>query len=126
MKGITSIFVALISINCFGQYDSCCNDFDSSIRLAKKGQIGFSTNRRLDNTANFLKDIDLRRYRFTSDYTGTLKSPSLLFNELDLSSYDLLVANLTFSDRNDIQKIVFAPFKLDPDFNNYILSNAKI
>lgn len=54
--------------------------------------------------------------RFTDDNGSSALSGSLLFRDVLPTSYDLLAANLAFSEKNQVQKISFAPFKLRPGY----------
>ena len=61
------------------------------------------------------------------DKGSSFTQQSFSLNDIDMSSYDLLSANLSFSDKDQVQKIVFLPFKISQ--NDHIrkwLSNLKI
>ncbi|MFC4262326.1 hypothetical protein ACFOWM_05530 [Ferruginibacter yonginensis] len=61
--------------------------------------------------------------KYTNDNTSM--GTSYLFDETNPNGFDLLSANVSFSDKNQTQKIGFAPFRLS---NKYIflLSNLRI
>lgn len=46
-----------------------------------------------------------------SSFTG-LNADSNIFNDISLNSFELLSTNIQFSKSDDLQKVVFAPFKL--------------
>ena len=48
-----------------------------------------------------------------SSYTG-INADANIFNDLSLNSYELLSTNVQFSKEEDLQKVVFVPFKLIP------------
>lgn len=75
---------------------------------------GFSNNRRIDKP-NVSE-------RFISDYAGGRTSQVVLFNDIDLSVYELAAANFSFTDKDQIQKINFQPFKLLDKSNNLLNS----
>jgi len=111
--------LVLVSSGIYGQ-DSCC------VKYLPSNNEGFSTDERLDlNGKSFLKTINVQQFRFTNDYTGNFRNPGTLFNELDFSSYDLLNANLSFSDKNNAQKIVFSPFRLLENVRSNLLLNTR-
>jgi len=119
------LFVLSISIffasSCYSQ-DTCKANFNGKIQ----GLDGFTPNVRLDrHDSSFLKGLNLETFRFTNDYVGTLRNPGILFNELDFSGFELLSTNLTFSDKNNAQKIVFSPFRLDNNQRSNILLNTR-
>jgi hypothetical protein len=60
------------------------------------------------------------------DRTGSFTQQPLLYSELDISSYDLLSANLSFTDKDQVQKVVIAPFKIGNVTRSPFLSNTKI
>lgn len=76
---------------------------------------GFSTNVRVD------KPHDLSG-RFITDYVGGRTSQTYLFRDIDLSIYDLAVANFSFTDKDQVQKINFQPFRLLNKSNNLLNS----
>jgi len=49
---------------------------------------------------------------YTNDNNSSSAPGSFLFNEVIPASYDLLAANLAFSEKNQIQKVSFAPLRL--------------
>lgn len=112
------------------QQDSCCisGAMNSSIDSLKKGEVnndGFYTDVRVDAAGvSFLQTLGLEKFRVTNDYTGSLRNPGVLFNELDFSSFDLLNTSLTFSDKNNAQKVIFSPFRL-AETNSNLLSNTR-
>lgn len=65
-----------------------------------------------------------------SSYTG-LNADANLFNDISLNSYELLSTNVQFSKNDDLQKVVFVPFRLIESDNlentNYnFLYNSKL
>jgi len=78
---------------------------------------GFSTDIRIDKP-NDVSD------RFISDYVGGRTSQVNLFNDIDLSVYELAAANFSFTDKDQVQKINFQPFKL-LDKSNNVLNSIK-
>lgn len=46
------------------------------------------------------------------DRGSSFTQQNTLFNDIDLSSYELLSANLSFTDKDQTQKVVLAPFRL--------------
>jgi hypothetical protein len=89
---------------------------------------GFDYNVRLDTAKkNYLQNLfDSAKFKFTYDYAGTLGNPGLLFNDVNFSGYDLLSGSLSFSDKNNVQKIGFAPFRLSDKIENNLLRNTSI
>ena len=61
--------------------------------------------------ANAQFDPD-KNYLYSS-YTG-MNADANIFNDLSLNSYELLSTNVQFSKDEDLQKVVFVPFKLFP------------
>ena len=128
MKYLSILLLLLICRpqNLFSQ-DSCI--LKKVINISKPQEIieGFVFDERLDLfDNNFLENLYDRRFRFSNDYSGSLRSPSTLFSELDFSSYELLSTNLTFSDKNSVQKITFAPFRLSNNIKSNLLLNTKL
>jgi len=70
---------------------------------------------------------NVNRY-YAYDNSGALISQPFLFSDLDFSSYELISANLSFSDKNSTQKVVFSPLKLiQKDLNKLeIIRSAKL
>jgi hypothetical protein len=62
---------------------------------------------------------------YTNDNNTSSTPGSFLFNEVMPASYDLLAANLAFSEKNQVQKISFAPLRLKPIYIP-ALSGSKI
>lgn len=62
---------------------------------------------------------------FVLDNSGNLFSQPSLFDDIDLSSYELLSTNLSFKDDKTTQKIVLAPFKLGSQSSS-LLSSFKL
>lgn len=125
MNGMKYLFVLSISIffalTCYSQ-DTCKANIDTSIAELN----GFTPDIRLDgHDRSFLKTLNLETFRVTNDYVGTLRNPGILFNELDFSGFELLSTNLTFSDKNNAQKIVFSPFRLNDDQRSNIVLNTR-
>lgn len=117
---VLSTFTFLV-FTCYSQ-DTCKANFNGKIKVLD----GFTPNIRLDrHDSSFLRSLNLETFRFTNDYVGNLRNPGILFNELDFSGYELLSTNLTFSDKNNAQKIVFSPFRLDADQRSNILLNTR-
>lgn len=113
--------LAFIGLTGYSQ-DTCRANFIGEMQTVD----GFTQNIRLDrHDSSFLDNLNLETFRFTNDYAGTLRNPGVLFNELDFSGFDLLGANLTFSDKNNAQKIVFSPFRLDGRQQSNILLNTR-
>jgi hypothetical protein len=104
MKKLHIIFLLLFSIPGFSQ---------------------FSTNQVIpDFLAAKNEDMESRKNFFLVDNSGNLISQPNLYDDIDLNSYELLSANLSFKDNMSTQKIVFAPFKLT-NSNNLFLNNLK-
>ncbi|WP_119080337.1 hypothetical protein [Chitinophaga alhagiae] len=63
--------------------------------------------------------------RYVNDVTANTLSQAQLFSEVDPTGYDLLNANLSFSDKDQVQKIGFSPLRL---LNTYygIFSNLRL
>jgi hypothetical protein len=95
----------LISI--FSVYEGICQQ-----------TTGFSLDMRKD------KPNDLSQ-RFITDYSGGRTSQVNLFNDIDLSVYELAAANFSFTDKDQVQKINFQPFKL-LDKSNNLLNSIKL
>lgn len=55
--------------------------------------------------------IDKAEY-LSYNFSGGLLSQPYLFSDLDFSSYELIAANVNFSDMNSTQKITFSPLRL--------------
>jgi hypothetical protein len=117
-------FLALstfVGLTCFSQ-DTCKASFNGKT----ENLDGFTPNVRLDgHDSSFLSSLNLETFRFTNDYVGALRNPGVLFNELDFSGFELLSTNLTFSDKNNAQKIVFSPFRLNNDQKSNVLLNTR-
>lgn len=79
---------------------------------------GFSTDGRVD------KPNDVSG-RFVTDYVGSSTSQTYLFRDIDLSVYELAVANFSFTDKDQVQKINFQPFRLLNNSEN-ILNSIKL
>lgn len=125
MKLFFTFFILLTTINTYSQHsaDTCCSNF----KLPNNNNDGFDQDVRLDTAGkSFLLQLNLKNFRYVNDFTGSLGSPGLLFNELNFSSYELLSANLSFSDKNNAQKILFAPFKLNPSIRSNLLLNTRV
>lgn len=120
-----ALFLLMTAYPLLAQNDSCLiKKMSLSPPTATPIIEGFVTDQRLflfDSL--FLKDFDSKQYRFTNDYSGSLQSPGQLYNELNFSSYELLSTNLIFSDKNNIQKITFSPFRLLNKIDSSILFN---
>lgn len=67
------------------------------------------------NIAQIVTDATPLTHKFLWDRGSSFPQQNSLFNEIDLSSYELLSANLSFSDKDQTQKIVLAPFRLTND-----------
>lgn len=67
--------------------------------------ISYSQDNADTNTSNLPQN-----YLYSS-YSG-LNADSDIFNDVSLNSFELLSTNIQFSKDNDLQKVVFAPFKL--------------
>ena len=107
--------------------DTCIKKATINISKPPEKTEGFVTDQRLDAfDNNFLENLYDNRFRFSNDYSGSLKSPGSLFSELDFSSYELLTTNLTFSDKNSVQKLSFAPFRLSNKTRSNLLLNSKL
>lgn len=123
MKYLIVLTIAILSHLDSLSQDSC------KANLIEKNQSsdGFTPGIRLDeNGKSFLKKLKLETFRFTNDYSASLRNPGVLFNELDFSGFELLSTNLTFSDKNDAQKIVFSPFRLNDEQRSNLLLGTRI
>lgn len=69
--------------------------------------------------------IDSGTSHYVNDGSSNFASGSL-FNTIDLSSYELLSGNLSFTDKDQTQKVVFAPLRLIPNLGPSWLGNTKI
>ena len=115
------ILLTFVKLACYSQ-DTCKANFNGKIQELD----GFTPNVRLDgHDSSFLSSLDLETFRFTNDYVGALKNPGILFNELDFSGFELLSTNLTFSDKNSAQKIIFSPFRLNDNQKSNLLLNTR-
>lgn len=61
-----------------------------------------------------------------ADNTINLYSQSELFNEVNPSGFDLFNTNLSFTDKDQIQKIGFSPFRMIPNWYSLALSNFRL
>jgi len=85
----------------------------SIVCQAQPGGGGFSQDQRIDQAKNVLKDYYKNPdYKFVTDHAGTNLSQGFLFRDIDLSPYELFVANFSFSEKDQVQKINFQPLKL--------------
>ncbi len=74
---------------------------------------GFSTNVRVDKPNN-------GGGRFITDYAGGRTTQAYLFRDIDLSVYELAAANFSFTDKDQVQKINFQPFRLLTDSTKFL------
>jgi len=130
MKYISSfIILMLFYFQSFSQSNNDCgNTMDLIKEIEKEAEDntgGFDTDVRLDKVfgESYLEGLGVNSLKFVTDYTGSIRTPTLLFSELDFSNYDLLTARLTFSDKDNIQKITFAPFRLNNRINKNTIDN---
>lgn len=79
-----------------------------------KGTAQLKTN--LQYKQEIKREADQSMPKFTDDNGTSALAGSLLFRDVLPTSYDLLAANLAFSEKNQVQKISFAPFKLRPGY----------
>jgi len=64
---------------------------------------------------------------FLWDRGSSFTPQSTLFNDIDMSSYELISANLSFTDKDQTQKIVLSPFRLTNDPMKFgALTNTKL
>lgn len=96
-------------------------------KLLAQTKIGFSTD--VISTKNILREATkanrvIGRNITTESRSGSLPAQPYLFYDIDFSSYELLNANFTFSDKNSAQKIVFAPFKALDINDKYNLASS--
>lgn len=129
MRKLIFISISLILLE-HGLYaQDSCKQKTQTIDISSKqlvGQEGFATDVRLDAfDSEFIRDFDRSLLSFSSDYTGSLKNPGLLFSDIDFSGNDLLNAGITFSDKNNVQRIILSPFRLSDKITNNILLNTK-
>src|SRR5687767_7946350 len=87
---------------------------------------GFATGVRIDTSTNYFRKDFLAHKTYLTDYSGGSINQSFLFREVDLSPYELLAGSLTFSDKDQIQKINFQPFKLVKQELPTLITNLKI
>lgn len=119
-KLLILVFSLCLCYNAYSQEDSCkpqhpsSNPFDVDVPLDK---VKYKYLDSLFKIADF---------RFSYDYSGSLTSPGQLFNEVNFSNYDLLSTNLSFSDKNNVQKVGFMPFRLFDSIGSNILRNTKL
>lgn len=78
---------------------------------------GFSQDRRVDTPirqylSGYKAAEDESRTHFIRDYAGSMSAGFSLFRDVDMSVYELLSTNFSLSDKDQIQKIVFSPFRL--------------
>lgn len=79
------------------------------------------------NRQQIIFDGKDRTHKFLSDGGSSFTKQIRLFDDIDFSSYELLSTNVSFTDKDQAQKIVFAPFRLSNNpmkFN--ALANTKI
>lgn len=76
---------------------------------------GFATDARIDKPHS-------SSGRFITDYAGSRTSQTYMFRDIDLSVYELAVANFSFTDKDNVQKINFQPFRLLTRSNNFLNS----
>lgn len=74
--------------------------------------------------------LDLPRNHLYSSYTG-LNADANIFNDISLSSFELLSTNIQFSKDDDLQKVVFAPLQLrnigaNESYLNSFFRNTKL
>lgn len=129
MRKLIFISISLILLE-HGLYaQDSCKQKTQTIDISSKqlvGQEGFATDVRLDAfDSEFIRNFDRSLLSFSSDYTGSLKNPGLLFSDIDFSGNDLLNAGITFSDKNNVQRIILSPFRLSDKITNNILLNTK-
>lgn len=118
------LFIVLLFL-CQQYYLAAQDSCKQKLNVATSSNEGFSTDVRLDVfNESFIRGLDLQQYKFSNDYSGSLKNPGILFNDIDFSSYDLLSTNLSFSDKNNAQKITFSPFRLLNKADSSILFNT--
>lgn len=126
MKKIIAALVLLCIVsNKLAAQDTCRQQTNITAKPAA-GQEGFATDVRLDLfDENFIRNFDKKLLRFSNDYTGSLKNPGSLFGDIDFSGSDLLNTSLSFSDKNNVQRIVFSPFRLSEKIKQNLLLNTK-
>jgi hypothetical protein len=109
----------------FAQLKDTCK---RNSQVAIENNEGFDYNVRLDNASkDYLRLLlDSVDYKFSYDYSGNLSNPRMLFSEVDFSNFDLLSTHLTFSDKNNVQRVNFSPFRLFEKIDNSLLRNTKL
>lgn len=82
------------------------------------------------SVVNQLRDeakANAKEVPFVSDATGNTFSQNQLFREVDHLGFDLFNANLSFSDKDQVQKIGFSPLRLINDwYSDWGISNLRI
>src|SRR6476659_7523831 len=88
----------------------------------------FSANAQVsDNTKKQIVDSTVKtKSRFISDPTTNTFSQSDLFKEVDPSGFDLFNANVSFADKDQVQKVGFSPLRLVPNWYHPVLSNLRL
>lgn len=64
-----------------------------------------------------------------SDIYSSVVGPNnepVIFNAINMNSYDLISSNIQFSEDNSLQKLVISPFKLIDDYSNSLVRNTKL
>jgi hypothetical protein len=118
------LFFICLSLTAYTQEKDTCKP--NPVIITQDNE-GFDFDKRLDDSSkNYLREmLDFEKYKFSYDYAGGLSNPGQLFNEVDFSGFDLLTTNLAFSDKNNVQRVGFSPFRLFEKIDNNLLRNTK-
>ncbi|MBX2905211.1 MAG: hypothetical protein KF744_04180 [Taibaiella sp.] len=106
MRSILILTVTMLPLLLFAQ-------FSRDLRTDRSGKLNMS-----------VSEFDM--FHNVSDRASTFPQQATIFSELDISSYDLLSANLSFSDKDQVQKVVIAPFRIMGATKNQWISNSKL
>ncbi len=87
------------------------------LSLQSFSQNGFSMDIQIDSAENVLKNYYKKNKnnpekKFLTDNTSSDLSKGFLFRDIEMSTFELFAANFSFSDKDQVQKISFQPFKL--------------
>jgi len=72
--------------------------------------------------------VNLVNAQIQDDIYSSVVGPNnepVIFNAINMNSYDLVSSNVQFSKDNNLQKLVFSPFKLLKDIPHPLLRNTK-